>query len=189
MRVQRRTETTPMTQLNDDTGAVVGREYRIMGPLFTAMAIPNLERLMHEDTVVTVAVEEQLPTMDVLREMLHSLREHNPKRYGNITVRKNQTRRSLSRMMVNAFFGHRVVGEERKLGGKIDRGTVAVMLSLLPAYAAKSGLPQFEASDEVKELANEYLAEAGAGAEAGNATHLLLSKEESRLEPPKSYLS
>lgn len=159
MRVQRRTETTPMTQMDDATGAVVGREYRIMGPLFTRLGIPNVDRLMHPETVVNVSVEPQLPEMDELREMLASLKEHNPKRYGNITVRKNQTRRSLARLMVNAYFGHRAVGEERKLAGHIDRNTVAVLLSLMPAYAAKSGLPAYLASDEHKELANAYLAQ------------------------------
>ena len=44
------------------------------------------------------------------------------------------------------------------MGGKIDRGVVAVLLSLVPAYAQKSGLPAYAVSDEHKELADAYLA-------------------------------
>lgn len=158
MRVQLRTETTPMTQMDDETGPVVGREYRVLCPLFGAMGIPNLARLMDPETVVTVPIEDQLPTMEEMREMLASLKEHNYKRYGNITVRKNQTRRSLARVLANAYFGHRAVGEERKMGGVMDRGVIAVLLSLVPAYAQKSGLPAYVVPDEYKELANAYLA-------------------------------
>lgn len=160
-RVAKRTENAAMAQLDDYSGPVVGRELRIVGPLFTGVGLSSLAVAFNKDTAITEALAPGVPEMDVVIESLASLKEHNPKRYGGITVRKNQRALSVVRYIANAFFGFKLVGEERKMHGKLDVETLAVLLSLLPKYCAKAGFPRVTEPQiaEAEAMAKVVLAE------------------------------